>query len=180
MNYELYASKALRTLPKLGGNMDLVHMVLGMGSELVELSEAIKNDDIVNIGEELTDGQWYFANYCFFREFTFSSFQLEVSITNEGAYEQLVSGISELQDYIKKYVAYGKELDRRKEIKSLNKIQEAYLCLYYRYNLNVSDCMQANIEKLMIRFPDKFNTENAINRDTDEERTKLEERIQTT
>jgi len=37
------------------------------------------------------------------------------------------------------------------------------------------DCMRVNIEKLQARFPDKFTSEDALNRDLDTERRILEE-----
>jgi hypothetical protein len=56
MKFEEYKREVQRTLPDLGSViLNSVHMVLGMCSELYELKEAKEKNDIVNIGEEITD-----------------------------------------------------------------------------------------------------------------------------
>ena len=42
------------------------------------------------------------------------------------------------------------------------------------WNINFEECLDLNINKLKIRFPDKFTEENALNRDLASERKELE------
>ena len=50
--------------PLEGQIANSVHMVLGMNTEIGdELQDAIDNDDVPNILEELGDAEWYIANY---------------------------------------------------------------------------------------------------------------------
>lgn len=80
----------------------------------------------------------------------------------------------ELIDQIKKHLIYGKEIDRT------NVIEEVGDLLWYcnlaldAVGASFSDAFTANIEKLKKRYPDKFTSEAALNRDLDGERKVLE------
>lgn len=90
----------------------------------------------------------------------------------------MVIGISteagELLDAYKKHFAYGKELD------TVNVEEEIADIIWYVSNLcrlkniDFEKALQRNIDKLKARFPEKFNQENALNRDLDVERKILE------
>jgi len=71
----------------------------------------------------------------------------------------------ELQDWIKKDFIYGKVLDRTRVLEELG--DKAW---YINLGLDAigatwSEMFDANIAKLRVRFPDKFTSENALNRD---------------
>jgi NTP pyrophosphatase (non-canonical NTP hydrolase) len=186
LKFEEYQVLSQRTCASLGNGdlnsvkADLTHMVLGIGSELNELDDAISNNDIVNIGEELGgDVSWYLANYCSMRGINFSEFEGFYTQFNEvmepnNALNSLYYHTSKLQDLTKKFMAYGKEIDRDKEKDVLLNIVGASASLCATYKINVFEQLYKNIEKLKARFPDKFTTEAAINRDTDVERAILE------
>jgi NTP pyrophosphatase (non-canonical NTP hydrolase) len=64
-------NKASRTDANLGGEMDNVHYIFGMLTELGELADIFKKNiaykktiDWVNAKEELGDFCWYLANFC--------------------------------------------------------------------------------------------------------------------
>lgn len=90
----------------------------------------------------------------------------------------MVIGVSteagELLDAYKKAFAYGKELD------ITNVSEEIFDALWYLVNLcrmlniDIEQGMTTNIEKLRARYPDKFDSEHAINRDLNKEREILE------
>lgn len=86
----------------------------------------------------------------------------------------MVTESGELADAFKKHIYYGKELD------IINVAEEIGDTLWYIHNLcrlmdlDIEKIMQNNIDKLMKRFPEKFTTDNAINRDLDAERKELE------
>ena len=75
----------------------------------------------------------------------------------------------ELQDMFKKHLMYGKAFDRT------NLIEECGDLLWYialalkTVNVTMSDCMERNIKKLQVRYPQKFTTENALNRNLEQE-----------
>lgn len=82
--------------------------------------------------------------------------------------------VGELQDAVKKHLIYSKPLDM------VNVMEECgdlfwYLALTLdAAGFTISECMERNIEKLRARFPDKFTSELANNRDLDAERAALE------
>jgi|TARA_Y100000034_G_C6866891_1_gene395227 NTP pyrophosphatase (non-canonical NTP hydrolase) len=90
----------------------------------------------------------------------------------------MVMGIAteagELLDAYKKHFAYGKELD------TVNVGEEIADIMWYVHNLcrildiDMGDMLQKNIDKLKARFPDKFDSGKALNRDLGKERSILE------
>ena len=91
----------------------------------------------------------------------------------------LTTEVGEVADQLKKHVYYGKELDK------VNLKEEGgdlfwYLALFcdeleQKYGIKAQEILNTNIEKLRARYPDKFTGEQAINRDTVEERKILEQ-----
>lgn len=111
MNLTEYQKEARRTCPDLEDNeIDNVHMLFGMSTEVGELHDIFKKTiaykkplDKAHIKEELGDLMWYIINFC-----TINNFDLEA-------------------------------------------------------------ILDTNISKLKTRYPDKFTTEAALNRDLDKE-----------
>ncbi len=124
MDIKQYSNETGRTMAILGSvtatnqnsvNLDNVHMVLGMVTEVGELADVYKKNmaygkpiDMVNVQEEVGDLMWYISNFC---------------IIN---------------------------------------------------NIDIQQVLQTNIDKLRKRFPEKFSSDQAINRDIDAERVILE------
>jgi len=80
----------------------------------------------------------------------------------------------ELLDMLKKHIFYKKPLDTVNAIEELGDI-----CWYMALGLKTlgttfEDIMERNIKKLTARYPNKFTSEDAINRDLVTERTILE------
>jgi NTP pyrophosphatase (non-canonical NTP hydrolase) len=86
----------------------------------------------------------------------------------------LCTETGELQDMVKKNLAYGKPFDR------VNVKEECGDILWYlalsldAVGYTMEDAMEANIAKLKKRYPDKFSSGNALNRDIAAEREALE------
>lgn len=116
MDLKQYQIHAARTfLSKGDTEKDIMHCLIGMQTDLGELSDPFKKGifygkdiDLVNVGEELGDLLWYVANLC------------------------RITGIDLEQQLIK------------------------------------------NINKLKVRFPEKFTEQNAIVRNLEAERIELE------
>lgn len=181
MEFEKYQQLAHRTFAELDSRkLEVAHMALGMCGEISELYEAIEKNDPVNIGEELTDINWFLANYLLIR--TRIPYQVlletvedyEYMELHEDLFTGLILSLSKVTDYIKRDVIYGKKVDGDKLFVELSKTCKYLFKLYKKYGLDVHQCMENNIAKLKVRFPDKFTEEAAINRDLKRERVELE------
>lgn len=105
--------------------------------------------------------------------------ELRKGLANE---MHMVMGIAtesgELLDAYKKHFAYGKELD------VVNVGEEIADIMWYVHNLcrilelDMSDMLQKNIDKLKARYPEKFDKDKALNRDLIKEREILEGNIE--
>ena len=166
MTFKEYQEQAKRTCPSLGSEkLDLAHMVLGIHSEY---NEWITATDEVNESEELADMLWYLANYCTFRNYSFERlFDVELSNTLGITFNS-----SKLQDLVKKYAAYNKEIDISAESILLENLAYAIKKMYG--DVDILQSLQNNINKLRVRFPEKFDEELAKNRDLAAERKELE------
>lgn len=167
MKFNEFREEAKRTMVDLGEKMNLAHMVLGMNTELEEL---VTSTDVVNTGEELADIAWYLANYMNLRKIEFFPALMEDRVFDAG---NLVGPIAELQNIIKGYIAYDKPINIIKEKKMLGAIMEALILIAFRNNIKLEDCLERNIAKLRVRYPDKFSKDRAIERDTRAEREVL-------
>jgi hypothetical protein len=178
MTFKEYIPLAQRTNADLGSELlNSVHMTLGLFSETYEMFDV---KDEVNLGEEIADKLWYLAGYITVNnldldlEFKTTRQQLFINGDGDSTGASMVYYESELADYDKKWLAYGKE-------KNIDKVKEAVKNLFISYNnlilsegVNPSQIMQNNIDKLRVRFPDKFTSEHANNRDLEAERVELE------
>lgn len=194
MTNKEYRDKAKRTLPDLGldretqtnsiveqevgDKLNLSHMIFGLNGEIGELVQCVGTQlkiriDKVNLGEELGDIYWYISNYCHLRELP-SPEDVQTEIPNDMCLELLLISIADLTDIVKKYIAYGKPIERPKELEIVYNIYTALSLFENTYDLEGSIIRDKNIAKLMVRYPDKYSDSNALNRDTTKERKELE------
>lgn len=183
MNLKTYQEQSQRTCPDLGSEAtNLAHMVLGICSEYSELVIAQQESDLVNVGEEISDKNWYLANYCNFRGYSLEQlYQDKDDILHDMKFfndytanvKKYFFYLADLQDLVKKNLAYGKEINRVKEESTLKCIVYC-LSLLFPPDFNLEKSLQNNIDKLKIRFPDKFDQEKALNRNLVAERAELE------
>ena len=86
----------------------------------------------------------------------------------------MVTEVAELADVFKKDMAYGKAIDWINVGEEVADVMW-YLVNFCRMNNIVLEReLDKNIEKLKVRFPDKFSGEAAINRNVAAERIELE------
>ena len=83
--------------------------------------------------------------------------------------------MSILQDMVKKYIAYNKEINVDKEGTILKYILYYIKEMYGEIDIHTS--LNNNINKLKIRFPEGFKETHAINRNTDKELIELSKNI---
>lgn len=161
MNWKDYCQAAQRTLVDLGNDkLDLSHMILGMISEYNEYQDAVAYIDNVNRNEEVGDIYWYVGNYCNIQNIT-------PILNNNIGYEGYAYCLSKLSNIVKRYVAYNVDID---------KLEEEYWINGILYNLNtmyvdttMEQVLEKNINKLKVRFPDKFDIDKVLNRDLSSE-----------
>lgn len=162
-NYQKFANRTLASLGKRA--YDGAHMILGFTTELGELQEGIDNNNIVNIMEESGDTYWYIANAC-------SIYGLSFEQTIKTAHEQGSFGsfkLHEIADLFKRELAYGKEMNIILLQTNLVQLVQYLQYISDYYSLNLENTLQKNIDKLYARYPDKFDGDLAINRDTEKE-----------
>lgn len=165
MTHNDYQKLAFRTCKITDSEkFDLLHMAVGIGSEYNELIKAIKRNDITNIIEEIGDMFWYISGCCSIYNIKLN----EVVVLNDKRVldylELLPLAISTIQDNIKKDAIYGKGT------KYETIYQLKYLILLLQSMLNVihvsiETVYTTNINKLKVRYPEKYSDINAIQRD---------------
>ena len=177
MDFKEYQKESARTLPDLGQKLDLCHMVLGVMTEVPEIMDSL---DRVNEIEEIGDQFWYISNYCTIRNYDLNQLWYErmtVSTLGKDGDNPSVYYIGQLQDLVKKYIAYDKPINQKVEydylLKLLRAIDMEISSKQYTI-VELMDGLDKNIKKLRIRYPDKFNNDQAINRNLKRERQILE------
>jgi NTP pyrophosphatase (non-canonical NTP hydrolase) len=188
MKFTEYKEQTKRTLPDLGSTLlNSMHMTSGMASEIGEILLAVAKQDEVNVGEEITDLAWYGSNYTFVNDINIDGFEFqkeEMPVVFPGVTKKMqneldsmgmaILFVSELVDLDKKCLAYGKERDMTHAKAMVLGLLTCIGNLALAVDLDMGKCMENNINKLRVRFPEKFNAAQAINRDTDAERVELE------
>jgi NTP pyrophosphatase (non-canonical NTP hydrolase) len=157
--------------------LETIHMILGMTSELNELNKAEENNDKVNIAEELTDILWYVSNYGALRNIPIDGYQFPQM--GFSSLHDISMCISEISDPVKKFFAYRTDIvgvKREKEVFCFFKLLDTIGEFANVNNINLYESMQKNIDKLRVRFPNRFDYTKAQedNRDLAAERKTLE------
>jgi NTP pyrophosphatase (non-canonical NTP hydrolase) len=98
----------------------------------------------------------------------------EKTIRLDHVADGLCTEAGEFKDCLKKWKYYGKELDYTNLMEELGDICWYLAIACDELRIDFDYIQQHNINKLKARFPDKFTSENAINRNLDLERQVLE------
>ena len=187
MNFSEYRKLTPRTMSETGSKItNSIHMTLGLNTEVMgELPDAIAQEDIVNFKEEIGDAFWYLANYCNIWDLEPQSIEFPAEFFNQHKLDKSDGGqfmvifslgqtIALLQDLDKKELAYAKDGDSEMRRKLVNTIFVTLEYLGFIFGADTGKIRQTNIDKLIARYPDKFEAELANNRDLDNEREILE------
>lgn len=159
-------------------NVRLLHAVLGLGGEIAELREAIKNDDQLNVLEELGDCYWYLAiiENVLDLSFKFDPKMFLVDANEEDLVDDLEYHICKLIDMMKRTIYYNKSTDDWDCVGEEVALTLGSIC--YKYETAVYSVKNANIEKLKARHGDKFSEERVLDRDLENETNILRENLQ--
>ena len=85
--------------------------------------------------------------------------------------------VGELMDVFKKNLAYKKEIDWVNVKEELADVMWYIVNFCEINNINLNECLAANIAKLQKRYPKNFNIIDATNRDLNAERQILENEL---
>lgn len=182
-----YQGLAVRTCPDLPlehGNER--HMNLGVITEIGEVLDIFKKNlaygkpiDVVNLGEELADMSWYIVNKCRFNNLplddNFDEVKAEVKemLDTQMFSEQGLS--KELRAEALMHPILQAYCGPTNSIFNAPIIQLAMLAnIAEWFELDFFQLLTNNINKLKVRYPEKFTEEAALNRDLEAERVELE------
>jgi NTP pyrophosphatase (non-canonical NTP hydrolase) len=182
-----YQGLAARTCPTLEGEgLDERHMNLGVITEIGEALDIFKKNlaynkpmDLVNLGEELADMAWYIVNKCRIEE-----------LSLEDNFDEVIAETKELVE-TKMFTQENLPSELKAEailtiilsvycapVNTLFSAPIIQLGMLYHiaswFGLDFFQCLTNNIEKLKVRYPEKFTNEAAQNRDLEAERKELE------
>ena len=170
MNIIEYQVEASRTCPSLGSeDLDILHMDLGIAAEVGELLDIFKKHiaykkelDKVHIGEEIADICWYTVNKARILEIS-----LTKDITDKYFYKYISGNKPMLYDISEILLNY-------KLIGEINNLISMLFGITQYFELDFYKILDNNINKLRVRYPEKFTEENALNRNLKKERKELE------
>lgn len=103
---------------------------------------------------------------------TFNSKDLDVDIMHVTL--GMVTESAEIADAIKKHIAYGKEIDVVNIKEELGDLLWYIAIAMDIFEFEPSDVFKTNIEKLKVRYPEKYSDSLAENRNLEAERKTLE------
>jgi NTP pyrophosphatase (non-canonical NTP hydrolase) len=182
-----YQGLAARTCPDLGGEgLNQRHMNLGVITEIGETLDIFKKFlaynkpmDLVNLGEELADISWYIVNKCRIEELILDDHFDEVLDQTKELVDTKMFTQKDLPIELKSeailtliLASYCSPLEN---LFSAPIVQLAFLShIASWFELDFFQCLTNNIEKLKVRYPEKFTEEAAQNRNLEAERAELE------
>lgn len=146
--------------------MRILHSILGISSEVVELTYAIIKNDFVNIEEELGDLYWYAT---LLESEVPEPMKHRSVLPDCNLLDFLVEDISVLSDKIKRVIFYGSSLDESEislRVASVFGVLDEFC---KNLSLDIERVKEKNISKLKIRYPEKFQESSALNRDLEKE-----------
>lgn len=153
-------------VPKLQSILDNVHCVMGIVDEFNEYSDVISAGcDPHKMCDEMGDILWYIGNYCNFNGISFEKLPIH-NIPYNGEFVKLL-GIH------KKELAYFKFTDINIREDLLRRGLTYLIQILESEFIPIEYVLYKNLKKLYIRYPEKFESELAINKNVDIEMEKI-------
>lgn len=149
-------------------NARILHAAIGASTEVSELVLA-EPGDITNVKEEMGDILWYIAiaadalGLNRIEDFLPLADKARVDLD---AIKAMVGSAADALDVVKRGLFYGIELDEVKFGGHFGTLLDAVQILAKDSGWTLTDLKVANIGKLSKRYPEKFTSEKAVNRDT--------------
>ena len=153
-----YIQQATRTesLQFNAGSPRLLHATLGIVTELMEYEDAVDDDNAL---EELGDIYWYVAIAADELGFTFE--ELKEQAPSGVFYHEIVGGLC---DVMKRSCFYGVHTDIPRFTKCIGMLLHWLDWACKMNDTTPDERMKSNIYKLRKRFPEKFTTQDAVER----------------
>jgi NTP pyrophosphatase (non-canonical NTP hydrolase) len=133
----------------------------------------VSDYDPNKIKDELGDVMWYLSNYSNLLGVAISDFKDKIvgfgPINVQSNIDGLLLSASKLLDMDKKTFAYGKVYTKADKVNAMMSVFYYVTKLAEEHQVDLSEAMDLNIKKLRVRFPDKFVSDQAINRDVEKE-----------
>lgn len=186
MEFRQYAELASRTAedphgikwPGTGA-LNHLHALIGLATELAELSAAIRSPEHSwHVVEELGDCWWYLALgiSCQKCHESLSAQPPAPSLHDRPStlIRELLDLVGESLDVLKRRIFYGADGSDRKASFSRIKYRQMADIMFRLGNVfgvPPKTAWEANLKKLEKRYPGKFNREDALHRDLEEERS---------
>jgi len=177
-----YQQLASRTCPDLGKVENDLHMWAGIQTEMGEMLDPFKKKlaynkplDLVNVGEELADAVWYEVNDLRMKNIPINDLyfaedlDLYIRLYNEDVTDRNNEKINLIYT-LEIARVFVSEYDESAAEKNL--AFYAFIC--HIWKLDFFQILTNNITKLMVRYPQKFTEDAALNRNLDAEREQLE------
>jgi len=166
-----YQRLALRTapLPKertlIYQNDRMLHGAIGLCGEVGEIYQ--NESCIKNMLEEIGDCLWYISLILDGAGYQLDDIFYDVPVYRD-TLEELVISSSIIADQVKRLIYYGADLKDCFE-KAMERTLQCLNRLALEHESTLETCMEININKLKIRYPNDFTESHAINRNTERE-----------
>lgn len=155
MSLQEYQLLTSRTNADLGSPaINAAHCVLGIVGEWYEFLEALEDNDGVEIIKEGGDVCWYLSEIA-----NIFGITLEIKIDEDNSFNYHQSRLAE---QIKKFLAYGKQVNIADVEKNLNGMLSHIYVKFLNLGIPMSIVYTTNTTKLQKRFPEKFEAALAI------------------
>lgn len=148
-------------------NERLLHAAMGLCTEVGELFEVESEQHLI---EEVGDVFWYLALAHDALGLDFERDEIEIDLDTwnprgESPIESLSIYTTDLLDMVKKQVFYGRPIDLQKAELTLFTLKAVLKAALIMEDIDPKAVLQANVNKLTTRYPEKFTEEAANNRD---------------
>jgi len=138
-------------------------MTSGIVTELNEILDIPPSNNYKQkLLDEMGDAFWYISNYC-------NLHNIVITLEPKNPEGSSLYWGCKLLDYDKKNLAYNKPYNREMQIEAVQQLTSNLVYKAISFSLTISEVLDKNIEKLRIRFPDKFDQNLAINKDDSKE-----------
>lgn len=170
-------------------NIRLLHGAIGLASEIAEIVEMSRNEeiDVVNLKEEMGDLFWYMGIMIDELQLDPENLIRSSAINAPSKPENQIRDLKEEMevmamcvgtaiDFLKKSVMYGKALNVLEIEGQLQELGFAIEAALNIYGMTSSQACERNIEKLKARYGEKFTEAAALERNLAVEREILEKK----
>lgn len=168
-SFDEYQRLALRTLNNKTRDMNIVHCAMGMSGEAGEVAELESLQSTIGLEGELGDCSWYAAVCAEQVGMKFSHVVSQaralVAVLKMDSLLAMVISSSTILEGTKKHLFYGKPIDTDGVKSQLPYYVAGVISYATMAGLVYEEVVFKNINKLAARYPEKFDSDRAINRD---------------